>query len=369
MKWWISCFSTLVSIALAGVALSFIPEKFPAYRDPPCWFCAKPGAHRPHSLTVTDPGVRSVPEGAVFAVSPVKRYFLAENDADPLIYTSESVTLIKPNQELQEVSAAGGTVFFSRLYKIDSFGRRHTEAKGIRKQHLLLLGCSYTFGTGVEDEDTLPARLGAKLKDAQAYNFGVGGYGPSAILLRSRHPDYFNGVTQDEGVAIYYFIDDHVPRTLGSYSLVNSWGAGLPWIDDQLQYRGPFGHLGYGDFAFRALGVVNRLGFSWPVTYSDRDMDKVGKVISAIRENYLRHFPRGKFLVVIAPPLHEARIRYDMRPAFEHAGLDYIDYSDRRIREFVPDPYIPGDGHPIAAYYEKVGGWLAADLRKNGLAQ
>ena len=51
-------------------------------------------------------------------------------------------------------------------------------AKGVAQRYALFLGCSYTFGDGVGDSETLPAPFGARAPAYHVYNFATTGYGP-----------------------------------------------------------------------------------------------------------------------------------------------------------------------------------------------
>lgn len=73
---------------------------------------------------------------------------------------------------------------------------------------VMAIGCSFTWGTGVESEDTYPRQL-ARILNAPVANFGMGSYGSVQAfqtLLRNGdlHPK----------VVVYGFIQDHLRRNL-----------------------------------------------------------------------------------------------------------------------------------------------------------
>jgi len=49
---------------------------------------------------------------------------------------------------------------------------------------IAIFGCSQTFGSGVEDDETFSARLAGLLPGTEVLNFGVHGYGTDQMLLR-----------------------------------------------------------------------------------------------------------------------------------------------------------------------------------------
>jgi hypothetical protein len=73
---------------------------------------------------------------------------------------------------------------------------------------VLAVGCSFTWGTGVESEDTYPQQLG-QILDVPVANFGMGSYGSVQsfqTLLRN--------LDLKPKVIVYGFIQDHLRRNL-----------------------------------------------------------------------------------------------------------------------------------------------------------
>lgn len=87
------------------------------------------------------------------------RYTLAVNDVETTVAVSE--------QGLRE----------SREYATDV-------PRGVHR--VATLGCSFTFGYGVEEPETWPSRLEAELADTEVLNLGVLGYGQDQSLLLVR---------------------------------------------------------------------------------------------------------------------------------------------------------------------------------------
>jgi hypothetical protein len=77
---------------------------------------------------------------------------------------------------------------------------------------IAVFGCSQTFGSGVEDDETFSARLEAGLRDVEVLNFGVHGYGTDQMLLRWER----EGVSYAPDVVVlafaYYHLDRNVTR-------------------------------------------------------------------------------------------------------------------------------------------------------------
>lgn len=73
---------------------------------------------------------------------------------------------------------------FDVCYTFDSLGHRVTpKDNGNPDGEILLFGCSYTFGHGLEDNQTWPWRLGQKLgANWKVTNYGVSAFGPQQML-------------------------------------------------------------------------------------------------------------------------------------------------------------------------------------------
>ena len=75
-------------------------------------------------------------------------------------------------------------VLFDVRYRFDTHGRRVTPTSDAKPQaELLLFGCSYTFGHGLEDRETWPWQLGKLLgTEWRLSNYAYNGFGPQQML-------------------------------------------------------------------------------------------------------------------------------------------------------------------------------------------
>ncbi len=82
--------------------------------------------------------------------------------------------------------------------RTNSYGRRRSRVNENekRKYNVAVLGDSYTYGSGVADENTFVWKLNERFPDISFVNYAVGGYGPYQNLLELRDilakgkPDY-----------------------------------------------------------------------------------------------------------------------------------------------------------------------------------
>lgn len=105
---------------------------------------------------------------------------------------------------------------FDVRYGFDAQGRRVTPTSDARPQaELLLFGCSYTFGHGLEDQETWAWKLGKLLGPKwQVSNYAFSGFGPQQMLtlLEEGKVDISPAPKR---VALFLTIYDHIYRNAG----------------------------------------------------------------------------------------------------------------------------------------------------------
>lgn len=79
-----------------------------------------------------------------------------------------------------------------------------------RKKPILFTGCSFTHGTGLEDQDTISA-LFSKLTGRSVYNRAGRGFGLNQFLYQAHRGDIYKQMPEPEYI-IYTFIYDHLHR-------------------------------------------------------------------------------------------------------------------------------------------------------------
>lgn len=79
------------------------------------------------------------------------------------------------------------------------------------KKPILLLGCSYTFGDGLTEEETFSYKLSQYTK-RPVYNKGVSGGGIQHAILMAQDPDFYNSVQEPEYVIFVYNSNLHIIR-------------------------------------------------------------------------------------------------------------------------------------------------------------
>ncbi|HUP56623.1 MAG TPA: hypothetical protein VM598_04165, partial [Bdellovibrionota bacterium] len=151
----------------------------------------------------------------------------------------------RPGKFRSVVRTASGQTIYDVTYSIDGFRRRIVpRSSQSRERFLLLLGCSWTFGEGVEDDEALPSRVSELAPNHRVYNYGIPGGAPTDLLVRLRNSKISDELPEPRGSAAYMYFDDHLARVLGPMSLVSTWGGWKPYFEEapggKLEWKGSF---------------------------------------------------------------------------------------------------------------------------------
>lgn len=109
------------------------------------------------------------------------------------------------------------------------------------ERQVLFLGCSFTFGEGLEAEETVSFLFNQKSAKAfDIQNRGFSGYGPQHMLAMLQHRDLELLRNADaHHKAVYTFIPDHIRRAAGKIPWVRT-GPRYEVVDGEIVYKGSF---------------------------------------------------------------------------------------------------------------------------------
>ncbi len=86
-------------------------------------------------------------------------------------------------------------------------------------RRIAFLGDSYTFGSGVADDETFAAVLETMLPDTRSYNFGIGAFGIDQMWMTLRH----HALPLDPDLVVLGFIRYDLDRSLSTYRQDHIW--------------------------------------------------------------------------------------------------------------------------------------------------
>jgi len=242
---------------------------------------------------------------------------------------------------------------------------RATGSPGDRKRKLLLVGCSFTFGWGVNDDETFAWKLSEKLSDYDVSNHGVGGYGTYQSLLELER------LLDDRPLpdkVLYGYMQGHEFRNV-AHPL---WTFGLTKYARQRMVEVPFctldaeGHLQrqaperYPEWPLQGqLALVNFLQEIYVRQKIPARTEQAQRVTDLlILEMAERCRQRSvQFAMVLLDADDAARAHYTQLLG-EH-DIEVIDCA----RPLTPDRKVPGDGHPNPRLHAEWAECIATALR------
>lgn len=151
-------------------------------------------------------------------------YVLAKNGSCQACQVINKDTLFKVNYTMEPASDPTGRQFSRRI------GFKTTATS----KEIVFLGCSFTFGGGVSDNETLPWQVGQSA-NLNTINCGISGYGIHQVyqLFNEQYAHSSN----NQRVFVYSFIYDHILRASGTYKW-NLHGPYFKTVNDSLIHAG-----------------------------------------------------------------------------------------------------------------------------------
>jgi len=271
-----------------------------------------------------------------------------------------------PGMKVVASRQKGQKLLYKVTYSTDAHGRRATPVEKLEPNpdHILFFGGSYTFGEGVNDDETMPYYVSRLAPKYRAYNYGAGGYGPQHMLAKLQSQAITAEIEESEGLLIYTFINEHIARAVGSMAIHNHRGELMPYYALDAGKR-PVrkGNLVSGrpilSIIYTVLGhsqTLEYFGVDLPLRLRERDFETTARIIAASRDLYREKFNSDNFYLLIYPGLGEP----DLIPYLEAAGITYLDYADLPAAQ--DRDFWLGEGHPTAKAHKIVAEKLVEDL-------
>lgn len=240
----------------------------------------------------------------------------------------------KPDSSREAVRHCGRSLCYRARYTFDAVGRRKTGNERRSARHLLLFGCSYAFGEGLNDRDTLSYKLQESI-DARLYNYSRSSVSAAYTLALFQSGRLAREVSEKDGLALYLLMVSHFERA--SFSTRNPWLWKDPayTLDAQGELRrhptqaATQGRLFSFYYAYtwlkRRSYFLTVLARDFHSLSESQNQKLLVKMLGEAKAQYEREF-HGEFIVVIFPnfapsrsfleELEQAKIRYFMLEQF-----------------------------------------------------
>ena len=273
-------------------------------------------------------------------------------------------TSLVPNSDVECRMLVDGKTVWDVRYGTDEFGRRRTTHPGGVKpsRFAIFFGCSFLFGEGSNDDQTIPSQFAAVAPEYRAYNYGVPGYGTQHMLALLESGRIPGQVTEKAGRGFYLYLEDvHEARVVGEMNIVNSFGADFPYY----QLEGTSKVVREGQFStgrstknsfYQLLGgsqAVRYLGLNFPKR-TETHYQLTAAIIGNARDEFLRQFPGSEFSVVMYPAMQQHR---KILPYLNELRVQVIDLAEL-FDPTSPEFSFQGDGHPTPVANNQVASRL-----------
>lgn len=213
---------------------------------------------------------------------------------------------------------------------------------------LLFVGCSFTYGLGVNDTQTLPSQMTTHLPDYVSYNFAIPGTHPGTMIDRLTKVDA-QEIKEPTGWVVHGYIENQMERLVGAFHYLGVWGSYRPYYeikDGKLHSPGTWRELFPWKMRLWELvmksNTVRFLVRYWRPAATDEDWDKLMEMFQALQKISQEKY-HAKGLIVLLWPRTTDKERMKKRLAAINIRTLELDPE-----KFSPIPY---DGHPSAETY------------------
>ena len=259
----------------------------------------------------------------------------------------------------------GNQKLYDVVYSINHDGlRMGFEGGDNGRVAALFFGCSYTFGEGVNDDETLPYVFEERSQGRfKAVNLGFHGYGPQQMLAVLEN-ELEKPIVGDHrpGYAIYQAITPHVHRCAGRVTFEKSGPRYVLDGNGEPAFTRPFNNKLAGIFmSMLSRSHIARRFLTSTAEITSADIDLFVAIVRKSAEIFGERYG-GVFYVLYW--MYDKPWEIEIVSKLTAKGIKVID-----VREFLPDHItkkekyrIPYDYHPNPLAYEKIAEYLLAKL-------
>lgn len=262
------------------------------------------------------------------------------------------------------------SLIYKQYYHTDRFGRRitpHAHAASSDSEFVMVTGCSFVFGYGLQENQTLPFYLDS-ITGMHAYNYGVSGHGTQQTLALLNSRKLKDEIPEKNGVLIHLFIDHHMARLIGSRRLIKLWAMHFPYY--RLEDGKPVRHDTFWTGRhlltrfYRAISqsaIIDLFDIDLPLRIRDHHFQLLAAVLQQSEAEFKKQYPKGRFLVVLAPGSQYADKAH---AALNQRGVPVLDLSgliDPKEKQY---QIHWTEAHPNHRYYHELARAIDMHLKE-----
>jgi hypothetical protein len=276
----------------------------------------------------------------------------------------------KADSKLVATFISDKELMYKATYSIDQYNRRITPIENRKKRNkfVVFFGCSFAFGEGLQDNETIPFYFANLADTYMPYNYAFSGYGPQQMLAKVQDKNIANEIAEPNGIGFYVYNAWHIPRAAGFMSVYNSWGKDMPYYfldenkmlihDGNFTTGRPVLSLFYRILGLSGIAKLFKIEFPFKIT--EEHIQLTNEIIRAAQQAFKEKFKQSEFYVVFHP-LNTGNIQ-NIKSFLDSNRIRYLDYAD--LFKNIEDNgllTIP-DGHPSAYTNKLIAEHIAEDL-------
>lgn len=266
---------------------------------------------------------------------------------------------LRPNTTVKATATYDGKPLYDVAYHIDGDGARVTPGSVDQGPTYIVMGDSYAFSEGVNDDQTAASLFAQRLNpSAHVVNFGVPGWGATHQVRALETGLFDKAIVGKVAAVIVWVTPPHLERVTGDAS----WLANAPrydtGADGKLHYSGTFNEYRW-THPWAALGYLARTHFRFVRRLTTEEMDREQARLYVALTRRLKELVEERYhapLILLsngpepAPPGFSDQPDLQYLPAFD--GLRSIGAPVISVRKLIGAPstwgpyFIPHDGHP-----------------------
>lgn len=251
-----------------------------------------------------------------------------------------------PNKHVTAVRKLDGRVIFDASYTTGPDGFRVVPKVENARRCVLLFGDSFTFGEGVNDDETTAAQIVTRSKgQIEVKNLGIGGWGPHQFLSGLQSGRFQRAISCKPTDAVYLMIAAHTARAAGR----GKWDRfGPMFVVDDKGRAVRAGNFNTAGKAWRELVGFNRLT-------EEEEEELSASILTEASRELASLYPGIRFHVFLWDGVSDgvARRLKDKGVSVHTIRQIIPDYSDEKYLIAPPFEY-----HPTPAAYERVAEYV-----------
>jgi len=269
---------------------------------------------------------------AYFYYNSVQWDVHVESDNAATFFTPDDILGYAPrkNSVVREKKYFKNRLLYDVVYTIDERGLRITpDAAGADDACVIVFGGSFTFGSGVNDDESMPYVLG-QLQKAKVYNLGYQGYGPHQMLAAIEN----DLIPCQPKLAIYQALDIHAARSAG-YSGWDIHGPKYVLDGGRVVYKGHFddpvrkyNRVVQDVVRFLARSYLYQKVFKNVSRVSEKDIDLFLAIVKESGKLLQQKFPGVEFHVLYWDAIDEDATSKAISEGMKKIGFEVHAVSD-----------------------------------------